>query len=138
MRDCRRFHHRGTVLVAALVCMAIVGALVGSMLLAALRASRQLHAERDLRQCELLLEAGLSRAAQRLATETDYRNETWTLAADQITGASDGQVSIDLLPASDTNPRSLRVTAEYPTGGETSICRSRVIVLSPKTSPSQE
>src|SRR6476660_7947859 len=74
----------GAVLVAALVCLAIIVAMIGSMLVTALAASRQLHAERDLRQCELLLQAGVDRAAYRLATERTYRGETWTLSNDNI------------------------------------------------------
>ena len=129
---------RAAVLVAALVCMAIVMALLGSMLLAALRSSRQLHAERDLRQCELLLAAGLDRAAYRLAKVPDYRGETWTLPAAAIVAAGDGQVTIEVSAATQQQAPQLRVVAEYPTGSETSVRRSRTILLPSKTPPLEE
>src|SRR4029079_10724341 len=103
----RSRRRRGTVLIAAIVCLAIIVAMVGSMLAAALAAGRQLRAERDLRQCELLLQAGVDRAAHRLATERDYQGETWTLAADQITGSGDAKVTIEVSATGDNDLRQL-------------------------------
>jgi hypothetical protein len=129
---------RGAVLVAALVCLTVVMALLGCMLLAALRAGKQLHTERDLRQCELLLQAGLDRAAYRLAQETAYRGETWSLPADAIIGNGEGLVTIEVSEAKPQQPRQLSVNAEYPLGSESSIRRSRSISLPPNSPPSQE
>ena len=70
---------RGTVLVAALVCLLVVMAMLGAMLRGTLRAHRELHNERDLRQTELLLQAGSGRAVFRLAKDANYRGETWSL-----------------------------------------------------------
>ena len=50
-----RPRRNGLMIVAALVCLLIVTSIVGSMLQGALRARRQLHAERNRRQAELLL-----------------------------------------------------------------------------------
>lgn len=138
MRLTSAHRRHGTVLVAAIVCLAIIVAMIGSMLVAALAASRQLRAERDLRQCELLLQAGLDRAAHRLATERNYRGEIWNLSAEQIGGAGEGQVTIELAPRSDEELRQITIVGEYPAGGETSIRRSRTITLPLNTSPSQE
>ena len=115
----------GAVIVAALVCLLIVMTMIGAMLQTAMRARRQMHAERDLRQTELLLQAGMQRAAVRIANESEYRGETWSLPADQIAGRSDGRVSIVTSRASNGEPWQVRVVAEYPLGGETSIRRSR-------------
>jgi len=121
-RGCRR----GSVLVAALVCLAIIVAMIGSMLVAALTASRQLRAERDLRQCELLLQAAADRASNLVAKERDYRGETWNVSADKIIGSGDGKVTIEL--SSDAQDKAqLTIIAEYPVGSETSIRRSRTI-----------
>jgi type II secretory pathway component PulK len=139
MRECLRRKHRcGTVLIAAIVCLAIIVAMVGSMLTAALAAGRQLRAERNLRQCELLLQAGVDRAAQRLTTERDYRGETWTLAADQITGSGEAQVTIEVTATSGDGTQQLAVVAEYPAGSETSTRRSRTISLPNKQPSAQE
>jgi hypothetical protein len=123
---------RAAVLIAALVCLAIVMALVGAMLLAALRTGRQLHVERDLRQCELLLSAGIARATSQIAQARDYRGETWRLSSDEITGAAAGEVKIEAVPDSPTSDAQLRITAEYPLGNETSIRRSKTIHVSNK------
>ena len=134
MTSCRLSRsRRGAVLVAALVCLLIVMTMLGGMLLAAVRSTRQLQRERDLRQCELLLDAGLDRAAQRLATDATYRGEIWSLTFDAITGSGEGQVTIEVASASDATSQQINVVAEYPLGGETSIQRSRSILVPPKT-----
>jgi type II secretory pathway component PulK len=120
---------RGAVLVAALVCMLIVMALVGSMLERTLRARRQLLVERDLRQTQWLLQAGLDRAAFRLARESDYRGETWKLPAGQITGRGEGQVAIAASRVADGAPWQIKVVAEYPLGNELSIQRSHTFLV---------
>lgn len=126
---------RGAVIIAALVCLLIVMALLGAMLQGTLRARRQMHVERDLRQCELLLQAGAERAVHRLAQESDYRGETWTVSANANLGLADGQVTIAASRAAD-QPWQLNVNAEYPTGTEHSIRRSRTIsVPSPSAQP---
>jgi hypothetical protein len=124
---------QGAILIAALVCLAIVMGLLGSMLASAIRAGRQLHAERDLRQCELLLAAGVTRAELRVAKEPGYRGETWRLPAAEIVARGDGEVTIEVALDAEQKPRQLSVIAEYPIGGERSIRRSRTVVLSTET-----
>jgi hypothetical protein len=115
----------GVVLVAALVCMAIVLGIVGSMLQGALRARRQLHAERDLRQTELLLDAGVDRAANKLAEDTDYVGETWKTPASEVLGAGTGEVVIEVTRPGDSDSWNVHVAAEYPAGAQTSVRRAR-------------
>ncbi len=124
---------RGSVLVAALVCLAIIVAMLSSMLVAAVRTTRQLRAERDLRQCELLLQAGADRAAYRIASDRNYRGETWTVAAVELAGVGDGKVTIEPGPE-----QQLTITAEYPAGSETSIRRSRNFKFPSSQSSAQE
>jgi hypothetical protein len=101
-------------------------AMLGAMLLATLRSARQLHRERDLRQCEFLLRAGEDRALLRLSRDSsDYQGETWKLPAASIVGSDDGQVTIEISrPSGDQQPQ-ITVVAEYPSGSEQSIRRSR-------------
>jgi hypothetical protein len=112
-------------IVAALVCLLVVTSIVGSMLQSALRARRQLHAERNRRQTELLLEAGANRAAARLAVEGEFRGDTWILPADEIVGLGEGRVTSEITRNSDTEVWQLQIVAEYPLGREFSIRRSR-------------
>jgi hypothetical protein len=126
-----------SILIAALVCLTIVMALIGCMLLSALRTARQLRLERDLRQCELLLTAGIGRAGHQIAKFSDYRGEIWRLPAEQITSAGTGEVTIEVLLESTANQSQLQVLAEYPLGSETSIRRSRTIFI-PVTKPASQ
>jgi len=128
----------GVVLVAALVCLLVVMALLGSLLLGTLRTGRQLHAERDLRQCELLLQAGVDRAAYRVAKDTSYHGEAWTLPAAAIVGIGEGRVTVEVTRDADGKSQQLSIMAEYPVGDECSIRRSRTIRIRSQTSQSQE
>jgi len=137
-RVARGDRHRGAVLVVALVSMFVVMAMIGSMLQGTLRARKHLHVQRDLRQTELLLQAGADRAAFRLANEAAYRGETWNLPSEDIVGGGDGQVTIAASRDSDARPWEVHVVAEYPAGSESSIRRSRTFVVQSQPSLAQE
>lgn len=122
---------RGAILVVALVCLVIVMALVGVLLQGTLRARRQLHAERDRRQAELLLQAGLDRAALRAAGQADYSGESWELPAESIAGSGAGLVTIEAARQAESALWKIHVVAEYPAGSELSIRRSRTILVQP-------
>jgi Tfp pilus assembly protein PilX len=120
---------RGSVLVAALVCMLVVMMILGSMFQGVVRAHRQLHRERDLRQTELLLQAGCDRAAFQLSNADEYHGETWNLPADMVVGAGRGRVTIETTRSGSEPVWEIKVVAEYPQGSETSIRRSRTFQL---------
>ncbi len=119
----------GAVLVAALVCLLVTMTMIAMMLRRTLRDQRQLHAERDLRQTELLLDAGLARAAHRLAADPNYRHEIWNLPPDAVTSSGEGRVTISLSPVGGRPVLTATVVAEYPVGRETSVRRSRTVQL---------
>ncbi len=138
MKPTPRRQRRGAVLIVSLVCLVIVMALVSTMLVGAMRSSRQLRVERDLVQCELLLQAGLDRAARDLAANpARYSGETLDIPASEIGGSAAGRVTIEVTRMDNELPQ-VRVQAEYPAGSEHSIRRSRTFRLSPNPSPSQE
>jgi hypothetical protein len=112
--------------------------ILGSMLKGTLLAHRQLHSERDLRQTDLLLQAGSDRARYRLASETNYRGETWSLPANAIADNGHGRVTIEISPADGQAARTAQVVAEYPLGGETSIRRSHTFQFLTQKSREQE
>lgn len=115
----------GAVLVVVLVCLLVIMAILASMLKGTLLAHRQLHKERNLRQTELLLQAGSDRARYRVANDTNYRGETWNLPADAIADKGPGRVTIEVSPADGQAAQTAKIVAEYPLGDETSIRRSR-------------
>lgn len=122
----------GAVIIAALVCLLVVMAILGAMLRGTLRNFRQMRSERDLRQTELLLQAGSERAVNRLANDANYRGETWSLPSDEVAGSGDGRVTIEITPATGKAAGNAKVLAEYPLGGETSIRRSVVFQIPAK------
>lgn len=119
---------KGAVLVVTLACLVIVMALSGQMLVGALRSSRQMHAERDLLQCEFLLQAGVDRAVRRLEAEAKYEGETLEPPPSEVGGVAAGRVTIDVSRANVAAAR-IDVQAEYPLGSEKSIRRSRSFTL---------
>jgi type II secretory pathway component PulK len=120
---------QGAVLVVAMVCLLVITAIIGTMIRGTLRNHRQLRSEKDRRQAELLLDAGVSRASKRLAADPDYRKETWSLPPDAISGAGEGRVIIELTGTEAQESLTARISAEYPVGNEHSVRRSRTIQL---------
>jgi hypothetical protein len=125
-------------LAVALVCLLVVMSILSGMLQNALRARRELHAERDRRQTELLLEAGFDRAAEALRHSAEYRGETWNVHAAEILGRGDGQVVIETVSENDAGGRRFRVTAEYPRGNELSVRRSRTFTVRVERTQNEE
>jgi Tfp pilus assembly protein PilX len=125
----RKNRRSGTVIIMVLVCLVIVMALIGTLLQGTLRARRQLHAERDRRQAQWLLEAGLQRGLRRAAAAAEYRGETWRLSAEDVSGSGAGEITIELSEAGEGQRRRLSVVAEYPIGSKLSIRRSRTIFV---------
>ena len=128
----------GLMIVAALVCLLVITSIVCSMLKGTLRARRELHAERDRRQTELLLEAGADRTAARLATELDFRGDTWELPATAILGQGAGRVTTEVSTSADNQPRQVRVIAEYPLGRDLQIRRSRTFPIASSKTQKEE
>lgn len=119
---------RGSALVVTLVCLAVSMALVMAMFRGAFVARRGLLAERDLRQVEHLLDAGIAWALPRIAAG-GVAGTTLTLAPDEIVGQGSARIAFDI-EARDGAPR-LRVVVDYPLEGPVPIRRSRELVLSP-------
>jgi hypothetical protein len=116
------------VLICVVVCLAIATLLIAAMVQRTLLTRRQIRTERQLRQAEWLVEAGVERAAFRLANDEDYSGEQWPLSADAIVGTHPGLVSISVRRES-TGPASVQVAAQYPSGGAVSIRRSREFLV---------
>jgi hypothetical protein len=152
-RQARRPRRSAAILIVALVTLLVVSSLTLSMVKRALDDRRQLRQEHDLQQVELLVDAGLRRAAIRLAADADFEGETWDIPAAELKGHGDARVVIEVAPApadespaeesieesSDDEPAAeaqlIRVAAEYPFGSETSIRRTRTVTIRPQSAP---
>ncbi len=119
---------RGTVLVMALACLVILGVLQVLLVQAAVARRRLSHEQAFRHQARWLAEAGIERAAARLAAEADYRGETWQVSAEELPPSGQGasqpaSVEIDVQSATAAadqrsddraNERMVRVRAAYP------------------------
>ena len=70
---------RGAVLIVAIVCLSIATAIAIAGVRHALMARRQARVDQQLRQTELLLDAGLRRAIKALSVDREYQGERWAL-----------------------------------------------------------
>ena len=124
----RKQLRRGAVLVCVLVCLTITTLLLIALLKQTLHARRQLRIERNARQTEWLVQAGVERAAFRLAESAEYNGEQWELAADAIVGAAPGTVEISVNREQPGKVR-VQIVAEYPAQSEFSIRRTREFLI---------
>ena len=72
---------RGVALLTAIVCLAVVALICGSLVRVAHTQRQQTRTEERRLQAEWLAEAGLERAAAKLADSQEYAGETWQIAA---------------------------------------------------------
>ena len=123
---------QASVLVCVLVCLAVATSLVTSSVRNALDQRRAMRTQHQLRQTELLLSAGVQRAAQRLQSKSGYVGEVWELPAEVISNINPGQVEIVVTSKGKQGPRNVRVTAKLSTGPHTAIKRSYAFSIDPK------
>jgi len=105
---------RGAILVVVLVCLAIATAL--SVVVVGHIATDRRGAQMDYRrlQASWLAEAGIERAASRLAADPEYTGETWNVSTRDLATGGSGVVSIQVeAMAGRPQQRSVRVEAEY-------------------------
>jgi hypothetical protein len=126
---------RAVVLVAALVCVGVALALTTELLRHTLQTRLALRKELLVRQTDGLAEAGLVRAARRLASDPAYAGETWRLDAAAGLPAGAAEIHIEVAPAEDAaTASSLRVVARYPLELADCVQRSRTVLVRPRAS----
>ena len=110
-----RHRRRGAVLVMVLVCAMVALVIFASIVKLAAAGRRVTDEQARQVQASWLAESGLERAAWRLAAEADYTGETWTLSADQLSGADAAVVKIEVEAVPEQpNRRLVRIRADYP------------------------
>ena len=114
--DHKRSHcksRRGAVLIVAIVCLSIATAIAIAGVRHALMARRQARLDHQLRQTELLLDAGLRRAIKALSADPDYQGERWALdpALSGFAGTFEGATVEIKAAAQDGGQRVFEVTA---------------------------
>jgi hypothetical protein len=86
----------GLVLVCVIACLAVTSALVGLAVQSSLRGRREARLQLQLRQTELLCEAGVLRATTRLKESENYAGERWHPELD-VENYHDAVVDIEVM-----------------------------------------
>ena len=114
---------RGVVLIMALVCLALITAIGGALLRWALMEHNLLRSREQASQARWLAEAGVERAAAKLASAeesaeqevqpTGYTGETWLVPAVDLPDGRSARVRVEVAPM-EGGRRSIEVEVEYP------------------------
>jgi type II secretory pathway pseudopilin PulG len=117
-------------LMAVMVCLAITMALIVSWLKLATVEQRAARERQLSLQANWLAESALERAAGRLAANSNYTGETWSLSPVEIGGAAAGEVAIQVKPvAGRPRVRQVHVQADYPATGDHRHRRSKDLLV---------
>ncbi|HUY91369.1 MAG TPA: PilX N-terminal domain-containing pilus assembly protein [Pirellulales bacterium] len=108
-------NRRGAVLVIALVAITIFAMVGGALVRLAVMERKTVDGQQRQRQARRLAEAGVARAAARLASDPAYRGETWSLAGAEAVAGQPAQVTIEVNEVPE-KPGWRRITAaaDYP------------------------
>ena len=99
----RSGRRHGVILVAVLVCLAVVGSFAMSLLRTAAARRRGAEAQQWRLQAQWLAESGLERAAVRLNADPRYAGEVWTPPPAELGGhAAVVRIEVKPRPASPT------------------------------------
>ena len=106
---------KGAVLVMALVAITLLAIVGGALVRLAAVERKTVDLQARDRQARRLAEAGVARAAARLANDPAYRGETWSLAGAEAVAGRPAQVTIEVSEISDKPGwRSITAAADYP------------------------
>ena len=77
MKRTERSARKGVILICVIACLAVSTVLVALVVQSSLRGRREARLQLQLRQTELLCEAGVMRAAKQLENSESYLGEQW-------------------------------------------------------------
>jgi hypothetical protein len=102
-------------MIVVVVCLIVSGVLLASLLKTALLQDRLLTIEQYRAQSGWLAEAGLERAAGRLALAPDYAGETWNIEPGYFGGSNSAVVVIRVMKEETrSSRRTIVVEAVFP------------------------
>ena len=111
----RRVPDRGVIMVVVLVCLGVMTLMFMALARQAGLVHRRAEVSQRSLQAQWLAEAGVQRAAARLAADPAYRGETWRLAAQDLGGRDEAEIRIKVEKRAGPAGRStIRVEADYP------------------------
>ena len=101
----------GVLIICVMVCLLVVSSIIAAATHSALVHRRGMRLEHQMRQTDLLLDAGILRAAQQIAASDDYTGETWRLNEDNI-GYPSPLVEIEVTQRNNPGAREITVVAQ--------------------------
>jgi hypothetical protein len=113
-----------------LVVMMVCSLLFGAMLRTGREEHRFLRAQQSRVQAMELAQAGLERAAARLAADSAYQSEVWQILPAELNGRQGAVVNIEI-EAIDGRPQSRRIRVEvnYPPTGQQRVQHRRAALI---------
>jgi type II secretory pathway component PulK len=130
-KSCRLATRRGGAALFVLICLSF--ATVAATLLMQTGVAERTYASRLVltRQAEWLVEAGLDRAAPRLARSSRYAGETWPISAAGLGPGRSAVVHIEIKQdTTDPTRRSIRVQAKLREGDATTVQAAKDLIVS--------
>ncbi|TWU28053.1 hypothetical protein [Bythopirellula polymerisocia] len=127
---------QGAILICVLACLVIITSMVTATIRSALRSHLEVRQQRNLRQAELILEAGILRARQQVLADPDYKGEVWQLAVDTIPGTDSATIEIATQPA--VEARQINVTARLGEDSHRRIQRTYTFTFDPTYASNKE
>lgn len=103
MKRHKRSDRNGVILVCVLSCLVVSSVLVALTVQSSLRGRHEARIQMQLRQTELLCEAGVMRAAAQMASSPDYKGERWEPQLN-LENYRDAIVEIDITAAEQDTP----------------------------------
>ena len=107
----------GIILFTTIVALLAASVITLGILRAAVSQYSHIRDQRRQQQADQLAQAAVERAVNRLRTASDYRGETWHVAAGELGGPAAAEVVIKVQAAgdgSDNNKLQISVQADYP------------------------
>ncbi len=121
---------RGIFLVVVLVCMAVAAGFILLVVKQAVMERRLLISTEQRLQATWLAEAGVERAAVRLAADGGYTGEVWNITAADLGASHDARVTIEVKPVPDQpEQRLVRAEADYRQGAFDRNRRTKEIIV---------
>jgi type II secretory pathway component PulK len=133
---CRRqpLPRSGAIMVFALIAFLLASMLIAAMLRTASMSHRQMKREEFRIQASFLADAGCARAIGRLRGNPEFRGETWSVPAQELSGDRTAIVELTVTsPAEAPGGKSVSAVVEYPSGNadRVRITRSVTVLAAP-------
>ena len=114
----------GSIVICVLGCMVVVTGLIATMTHSALQARRDMRSQHRLRQTELVLEAGVQRATDRLSSDREYMGESWQMTEAILPSADEVIVEITVSEDNDSQQREVTVIAQLISSSQVQVKRT--------------